>query len=472
MVKQVIRATYIWLSGKDTYHDIRSKEKTCYVDKHEVRETLRHLDFTALYPVTHEAKYGESTESETLKSKVLSWFSEWNFDGSSTGQATGEDTEIIIRPAAVFRHPQCEYTPDSPTNFPRFVVLCECFYPADRGLTTVILKGANNTSSPKSESGFPRVDPPADVAANKVDGYAPTVDNTRARARNVFLNTPLGKQLKPWFGLEQEFIIMKGSRPIGWPERGFPAPQGPYYCGTGSDRVFGRDIIDRHHDLCIKMGIRISGTNAEVTPGQWEFQVGPCEGLDAGDHLIAARWLLSRVLEEYSERDGEVYTFDCEPKPIKGDWNGSGLHTNFSTTETRDSPAFPNRPSTPTDDADQIPPSPGGTPGSKTSHMMRYIRNLSLTVADTVDVYGANNHERLSGHHETSRFDEFSFGVGTRGTSIRIPNQVAKDNYIGYYEDRRPGGNADPYLVTATLFASSVGLPSEVAKTPAATWAL
>ena len=135
----------------------------------------------------------------------------------------------------------------------------------------------------------------------------------------------------PWFGLEQEYTLLdRDGWPFGWPKGGFPHPQGPYYCGVGASEALGRDIEEAHYKACLYAGVNISGTNAEVMPAQWEFQVGPCEGIDAGDQLWVARYLLLRIAEEF----GVQVSFD--PKPIPGDWNGAGCHTNFSTLAMRE----------------------------------------------------------------------------------------------------------------------------------------
>ncbi|KMZ65104.1 Glutamate--ammonia ligase [Zostera marina] len=99
--------------------------------------------------------------------------------------------------------------------------------------------------------------------------------------------------------------------------------KGPYYCGTGADKAFGRNIVDAHYKACLYAEIYISGTNGEVMPGQWEFQVGPTIGISVSDQLWMARYILERI----TELEGVILTFD--PKPIPGDWNGAGYHTNF-----------------------------------------------------------------------------------------------------------------------------------------------
>ncbi|XP_056173058.1 glutamine synthetase-like [Syzygium oleosum] len=99
--------------------------------------------------------------------------------------------------------------------------------------------------------------------------------------------------------------------PLGWPIGGYPGPQGPYYYGVGADKAFGRDIVDARYKACLYAGIKISGINWEVMPGQWEFQVGSSVGISAGDELWIARYILERIMEIA----GVVLSFD--PKPIQ-----------------------------------------------------------------------------------------------------------------------------------------------------------
>lgn len=353
--KTAVRVTYIWLGGKDSHHDIRSKDRTMYLEQEDVRKHPKELLADGVFPV-------------------------WNYDGSSTGQSKGIDTEVLIKPVNAF--PCC--LPRHSTTIPWILVLAECYL-------------ANGE---------------------------PTADNARAVARQTFEQLP---DEHPWFGLEQEFFLLDRTtgRPYGWPAHGFPAPQGPFYCGSGAGSAWGRKFVDKHYEICLEMGLNVSGTNAEVTPGQWEFQVGPCEGLEMGDQLTVARWVLLRVLED------ENLDIDYRAKPIEGDWNGSGLHTNFSTEATRVKNGI--------------------------EAINKYIDRLKKTVKRDIIFYGADNNLRLTGRHETSKATEFSSGVGTRGTSIRIPNSVAAEG-CGYMEDRRPAGDADPYLVTSRLFGSCVGI--------------
>ena len=215
-----------------------------------------------------------------------------------------------------------------------------------------------------------------------------------------------------WFGIEQEYTLFKGSRPLGFPDKGFPAPQGGYYCGVGADEVFGRPLVEEHMTACIEAELAISGINAEVMPGQWEFQIGPVVAPTAGDHLWLARWLLYRLGEKF----GISATLD--PKPVPGDWNGAGAHTNFSTKAMRES----------------------YEPCVAAAEALG--RRAELHIAN----YGHRIEERLTGLHETARYDEYFYGVSDRGASVRIPWQVEKDGK-GYIEDRRPNANCDPYVV-------------------------
>lgn len=302
----------------------------------------------------------------------------WNFDGSSTGQATGENSDVLICPVALFRDPFL--------GGPNKLTMCETF---------------------------------------KHD-MSPHETNKRHNAKVVLDRC---KDQKPWYGIEQEYTLLDlDGRPYGWPRSGFPEPQGPYYCGVGADRIYGRDIVEAHYRASLYAGIHVAGTNAEVMPAQWEFQVGPCEGISIGDQLWMARFILQRVAEDY----GLVVSFD--PKPVAGDWNGAGAHTNFSTKPMRE---------------------PNGIRAIE-----RAIERLSLRHREHIKAYdpkgGEDNERRLTGRHETSSITDFTSGVANRSASIRIPRQVAQDR-CGYLEDRRPASNCDPYSV-AEMIARTVCL--------------
>ncbi|XP_070540569.1 glutamine synthetase-like [Ptychodera flava] len=301
----------------------------------------------------------------------------WNFDGSSTGQAEGSNSDIYLHPVAMF---------DDPFRLGNNkLILCETY---------------------------------------KYD-HSPTETNHRKSCVEVMEQA---KDEHPWFGIEQEYTLLNtGKHPFGWPADGFPGPQGPYYCGVGADKVFGRDIVEAHYRACLYAGIKIAGSNAEVMPSQWEFQVGPCEGIEMGDHLWMARFLLQRVAEDF----GVVVSFD--PKPIPGDWNGAGCHTNYSTLAMREE---------------------GGI-----KHIEKAIEKFSKVHKEHIRAYdphgGADNARRLTGLHETAHIDSFSAGVANRGASIRIPRQVGEDGK-GYLEDRRPASNCDPYVVTEAVVRTTI----------------
>lgn len=308
----------------------------------------------------------------------LSDFPVWSFDGSSTNQSAGENSDLVLVPVRKIIDPI--------RGEGNYLVLCE------------VMDG---------------------------DGKTPHTSNTRAKLREV-LDAGAAKQ-DPWFGFEQEYTLFRGRSPLGWPEHGSPSrAQGPFYCGVGADEVAGRNLVEIHMRACIEAGVMIYGVNAEVMLGQWEFQIGHrgFEGetgdpLTVADHLLFARWLLFRLGEEY----GISATLDC--KPVKGDWNGAGMHTNFSTSAMRD-------------------PTTGATA------IESAISKLQPLQKEHIAEYGEGLEHRLTGLHETCDIDTFKYGVSDRGASVRIPRQVHEQGY-GYIEDRRPGANADPYRVCARL---------------------
>ncbi|MFH8684735.1 glutamine synthetase [Streptomyces lydicus] len=292
----------------------------------------------------------------------------WGFDGSSTNQAEGHSSDLVLEP--VF---SC---PDPIRGGDHLLVLCEVL---------------NTDLTPHSS-------------------------NTRALLRPV-AEKFAGQE--PIFGIEQEYTFLKGERPLGFPEGGgFPAPQGDYYCGVGADAIFGREIVEKHLDLCLAAGLGLSGINAEVMPGQWEFQVGALAPLEVSDHMWVARWLLHRVAEEYG------VTASLDAKPAKGDWNGAGAHTNFSTRAMREGY-----------DAIITACEALGQDGKPLEHVRQY---------------GTGIEDRLTGAHETAPWDEYSYGASDRGASVRIPWQVEVEKK-GYIEDRRPNANVDPYVVTRLI---------------------
>jgi glutamine synthetase len=234
---------------------------------------------------------GMRSKCRTLPQKVtsLEQLPDWNHDGSSCYQATTENSEIILRPAAFY--------PDPFRMGDNILVMCECYCWEDTTYKTLV----------------------------------PCSTNFRATAKPIFTAT---ESEEPWYGIEQEYTILSTfnkfeTRPIGWPSHGFPGNQGPYYCSVGGNVNHGRMVADSHYKACLYAGINISGTNAEVMPGQWEFQIGPCLGIEIGDHMWMARYLLNKVAEEFR------LTISYEPKLFQ-DWNGSGAHCNFSTKIMRE----------------------------------------------------------------------------------------------------------------------------------------
>jgi glutamine synthetase len=224
-----------------------------------------------------------------------------------------------------------------------------------------------------------------------------------------------------WVGLEQEYFLFQDGRPVGFPKDGYPAPQGPYYCGVGFKHMgnIARQIVEEHLELCLAAGINHEGINAEVAKGQWEFQIFAKGSAKAADDVWAARYLLIRLCEKY----GIDVEFHC--KPIKGDWNGSGMHCNFSTKYIREV-------------------------GGK-EYLEALMKAFGDHIHEHIAAYGPDNHLRLTGHHETAAIDQFSYGLSDRGASIRLPVNFIKNGYKGYLEDRRPNSAADPYAIVSRI---------------------
>ncbi len=285
----------------------------------------------------------------------------WSFDGSSTLQADGHSSDCLLKPVHI--------VPD-PGRKDAYLVMCEVL---------------------------------------NADG-SPHASNTRSRFED---------DSDFWFGFEQEFVFVQEDMPLGFPAKGYPEPQGKFYCSVGHPNNAGRAVMEEHLDLCLEAGLSITGINAEVMLGQWEYQLFGKGAKKAADELWISRYLLHRVAEKYS------ITVELHPKPVKGDWNGSGMHTNFSNSAMRDE---------------------GG------EALMKAICEAFGNVHDDhIKEYGSYNEQRLTGLHETQHIGTFSYGISDRGASIRIPISVPLNGWKGYLEDRRPASNADPYRVVAKI---------------------
>jgi glutamine synthetase len=311
------------------------------------------------------------TQSLRSKTKIIGDFDGklescpmWSFDGSSTEQAEGNSSDCLLKPVAIFNDP-------------------------DRKNAFLVMTEVLN----------------ADGSAHVTNGRA-TIDDDD----NDF-----------WFGFEQEYFLMDTTtgKPLGFPKQGYPDPQGQYYCSVGAKNAFGREIVEEHLDICLEAGINVEGINAEVAAGQWEYQVFAKGAAEAGDHTWVGRYLLERTAEKYG------VAIDWSPKPVKGDWNGSGMHANFSNTILR-------------------------TCGSKETYQT-ICEAFAPVVQEHIEVYGADNDQRLTGAHETQAIDKFSYGVSDRGASIRVPIATVENGWKGWLEDRRPASNGDPYKIAARI---------------------
>ena len=293
----------------------------------------------------------------------------WCFDGSSTNQAEGNASDCLLKPVAIYPDP-------GRTN--AFLVMTEVLN--------------------------------ADGTPHASNGRATINDDD-----NDF-----------WFGFEQEYFLwdVDTQLPPGFPHGGFPAPQGPYYCSVGAANTFGRDCVEEHFDICLDAGLNVEGINAEVAAGQWEFQCFAKGAKQAGDEIWVARYLLERTGENYG------YAINYHPKPLGDtDWNGSGMHANFSNGAMRDL-------------------------GDETV-FTKICEEFGKNIERHISVYGADNDQRLTGKHETQSINEFSYGVSDRGASIRIPIGTVEDGWKGRLEDRRTSSNADPYKVAAAIIKTT-----------------
>lgn len=349
MGKSKIYLEYVWLDGNYP-QQIRSKTK--------IIESTKNTTFE---------KWKRNPESLPV----------WNFDGSSTNQATTKNSELLLKPVNIFIDP---FKEDG------FVVLAEVY----------------NT----------------DMTPHKTN------------KRNKMIETIKSFDDETMYGFEQEYIIYDRvtNKPLGWPIDGFPKPQGDYYCAVGGNNVTGRQFVDEHTSLCEISELEISGINAEVALGQWEYQIGPVYAADGADQLWMSRYILHKLSEKYN------YYIELDPKPYKGnDWNGSGMHVNFSTKEMRKDLK------------------------NKKKLVTEACEKLGTRVKEHINVYGVNNQYRLTGANETCSINEFRYGVGDRSASIRIPTSINDNKTPGYLEDRRAASNADPYEIVNVIIETICG---------------
>ena len=329
---------YIWLDGYQPLASLRSK--------------------------TQIKEFGSFPKLEDLPT--------WGFDGSSTQQAEGKSSDIVLKPVAVY--------PDS-TRKNGVLVMCETF------LHTGVAHPSNSRAT------------------------IPDDPDT-------------------WFGFEQEYFFYQDGRPLGFPEGGFPGPQGPYYTGVGYKNVgsVAREIVEKHIDICLDAGINLEGINAEVAKGQWEFQIFGKGSKKAADEMWMARYLMLRLCEKY----GIDIEFHCKPLGDT-DWNGSGMHCNFSTTYLRDV-------------------------GGK-EYFEALMGAFEKNLMDHIAVYGPDNDKRLTGKHETAPWNKFSYGIADRGASVRVPHSFVNNGYKGYLEDRRPNSMGDPYQIASQILKTIATVP-------------
>ncbi len=322
------------------------------------------LEYIWLDGYTPTANLRSKTKIEEDFSGKLEDCPTWSFDGSSTQQAEGGSSDCLLKPVAIY--------PD----------------PARRDGYLVMTEVLNPDGTPHPSNARAQID-------DEDDDF--------------------------WFGFEQEYFIMDKATqlPLGFPVGGYPGPQGMYYCSVGGKNTHGRQFVEEHADLCIDAGLNFEGINQEVASGQWEFQLFAKGAKKAGDEIWIARYLLQRLTEDYG------WYIEYHPKPIKGDWNGSGMHANFSNTTLR-------------------------TAGSKDVYET-ICEAFRPVTAEHIAVYGEFNDQRLTGKHETASIHDFSYGISDRGASIRIPIITVEKGWKGWLEDRRPASNADPYKVAGRI---------------------
>lgn len=323
---------------------------------------------------------GNKVQGLRSKTKIVQDFKEnleavpmWSFDGSSTEQAPGRSSDCLLKPVSLHKdYQRCNASTEA------YLAMCEVLNPDETPHTS------NARATIEDDS----------------DDY--------------------------WFGFEQEYFLWDPKTdlplgfPKGFPDKAHPLPQGPYYCSVGTKNAYGREIVEEHLDLCLSAGLTIHGINAEVAPGQWEYQIFAKGAKNAGDQAWLARYLLERTAEKHKI----AINWHCKPMG-NTDWNGSGMHTNFSNNLLR-------------------------TCGNE-AVFAKVCEAFRPVVKEHIAVYGPHNEKRLTGKHETAAIDQFSYDISDRGASIRIPVATVRNGWKGYLEDRRPNSAADPYKVAGRI---------------------
>lgn len=300
--------------------------------------------------------------------RTIKNFPEWNFDGSSTGQSETKSSDLLLKPVSFCWNP---------------------FRKARGNLYYIVLCSVLNS----------------DRTPYKTNTHHILEQNINSYNNDI------------WFGIEQEYMIFTSDDKLFSNDFTIDKTANRYYCGVGTNNIYGKDFVERHLELCLDAGLKICGINAEVTPSQWEFQIGPLPPMEIANQLWLARYILIVLAEDYAMK------INFDPKPFP-DLNGSGAHTNFSTKEMRQE---------------------GGL-----EKIYEAIEKLKINHEKDIQFYGSDNKKRLTGIHETSSYDKFTFGNSDRSSSVRIPLNVQLDKK-GYFEDRRPAANMDPYLVVDTM---------------------
>ena len=304
--------------------------------------------------------------SDPISDETINTLSDWNFDGGSTNQGSLENSDRRLRSIRPY---------EDPFHEDGMLVLCEVDY----------------------HSGVPHETNSRTHLSSLVDDHPGIL-----------------------VGFEQEFTLINPAdqEPLGLLLS--PSAQGQYYCGAGCMNIIGRFLLDELEEACIAAGIELDGVNAEVMPGQWEFQTKPQDPCKAADDL----WVIRYILERLSETKPVIVSYD--PKPHE-DFNGAGCHTNLSTHLTRNE--------------------------FGDAQFNSVMSALEEDHDEYLHVCGEGYERRMTGDCETPKHDEFTWGIGDRGASVRIPERVSRA-CAGYFEDRRPCANVDPYKVLHSLISS------------------